>query len=314
MSARNIGQWMTCASISGCALALTGAAPVGEPGARLVIPFDFSKSAIEIDVTIKGKPLHMILDTGVDPSVIDLVEARELGLAVDRKDSGEASGFGDGKGATVFPAKVDGITLAGRGFGSFEALATDMGGISAGLGRKLDGVLGYSFLTDKIVLIDYPAQRLALLDHTEDGRFLTHTCRTHWAAPLRTVDSFPVIPDFRFGNTHAPVSLDTGSTGSIGLFQSALGLPGIGSALHEIGTITRTGARGKAKSASYRFDLPVGFGPFTLPAGLAVSTYKETGAVDTRVANIGNRLLAAMKLKLLLDYRARTMNFYGNCG
>jgi hypothetical protein len=64
---------MTCASSPG-ALALTGAAPVGEPGARLVIPFDFSKSAIEIDVTIKGNVLHMILDTGVDPSVIDLAK------------------------------------------------------------------------------------------------------------------------------------------------------------------------------------------------------------------------------------------------
>ncbi len=27
--------------------------------------------------------------------------------------------------------------------------------LSAGYGRTLDGVLGYSFLTDKVVLIDY---------------------------------------------------------------------------------------------------------------------------------------------------------------
>jgi hypothetical protein len=255
----------------------------------------------------------MILDTGVDPSVIDLGVADRLGLAVNRGDSGEASGFGDGKGATIFPVKVDGIAVAGHGFASFEALATDMTGISTGLGRKLDGVLGYSFLADKIVLIDYPEHRLALLDRDEDGRTLTGGCRTRWAIPLKTLDSFPVIADFRFGEAHAPVSLDTGSTGYIGLFQSALGLPGIRPALHETGTITRTGARGQAKSTSYRLDAPVGFGPFALPAGINVNTYGDTGSIDTRVANIGNKLLAAMKLKLQLDYRARTMVFYGDC-
>jgi len=36
--------------------------------ATVVVPFDFSRSAIGVDVTIKGTPLYMILDTGVDPS------------------------------------------------------------------------------------------------------------------------------------------------------------------------------------------------------------------------------------------------------
>ncbi len=30
-------------------------------------------------------------------------------------------------------------------------------------------------------------------------------------------------------------------------------------------------------------------------------------------ANVGNKLLAAMKLRLLLDYRGKTMTFYGDC-
>jgi hypothetical protein len=126
------------------------------------------------------------------------------------------------------------------------------------------------------------------------------------------VDSFPVIPDFRFGNTHAPVSLDTGSTGSIGLFQSALGLPGIGSALHEIGTITRTGAR-QSKIGILPVRSAGRLGPFTLPAGLAVSTYKETGR-SIRALPISATDCWRPEAQLLLDYRARTMNFYGNCG
>ena len=50
--------------------------------------FDFSKTTIGVDITVKGRPLHMILDTGVDPSVIDLATAESLGLKIDRGDAG----------------------------------------------------------------------------------------------------------------------------------------------------------------------------------------------------------------------------------
>jgi hypothetical protein len=289
---------------------LCAAAPVQSP---INAPFDFSKATIGLDVTVKGRPLHMILDTGVDPSIIDLATADELGLKVDHGDSGEASGFGDGKGAAVFPTQIEGLAIEGDSFAKFDALAIDMGSLSAGLGRKLDGVLGYSFLADKTVLIDYPASKLSILSRASDAASLTKGCAKRWTTPLKTVDSFPIIPDFRFGNAKAPVSLDTGSTGSIGLFQSALDLPGARDALTEAGAITRTGARGEARSKTYSFNAPVGFGPFTLPAGQVVSTYSEPGSTDTRVANVGNRLLAAMQVKLLLDYRGKAVTFYGDC-
>jgi hypothetical protein len=143
---------------------------------------------------------------------------------------------------------------------------------------------------------------------------LTQACKTRWATPLKTVDSFPVIPDFRLGEARAPVSLDTGSTGYLGLFGSALTLRGVSGALHEAGSTTRTGARGQARSVSYTFDAPLGFGPFSLPAGVRMSTYADAGSVDTRVANVGNRLMDAMRLKVLLDYKGQQLVFYGDCG
>lgn len=279
----------------------------------VVVPFDFSRSAIGVDVTIKGTPLYMILDTGVDPSLIDLARAGTLGLEVDRKESGEASGFGDGKGAVIFPSSIVQLAIDGHAFDRFDALATNMDGMSAGYGRKLDGVLGYSFLSDKIVLIDYPLHKLAILTRAEESAAMTNQCRQHWTTPLLTVDNFPIIPDFRFGNARAPVSLDTGSNGTMALFQSALKLPGAQAALSETGTIKSMGARGGSKAKSYTFNAPVGFGPFTLPPGQVVSLYRDQGGTDTRVANVGNKLLSALKLKLLLNYRAKTMTFFGDC-
>ena len=280
-------------------------------GAPLTTPFDFSKSEIGVEATIRDGSVYVILDTGVDPSVVDLATADALGLKVDRTDAGEASGFGASKGAAVFPTTIDGLTIRGRSFAPFEALASDMTSLSDHYGRKLDAVLGYSFLSDKIVLIDYPARMLALLDHAREVRPLVQTCRTHWTTPLRTSDSFPVIPLFRFGRTTGPVTLYTGSNGGIGLYQVALDLPGLRSSLIEKGTAIHSGARGDAKT--YALAVSVGFGPFNLPAGQIVTVHSEQGATDTRVANIGNALFAAMKIKMLLDYRGRTMTFYGDC-
>ncbi len=84
--------------------------------APLEIPFDFSRSAIGLDVTVNGTALHMILDTGVDPSVVDIARAEKLGLKIDRTDSGEASGEGDSKEAKVYAATLDGLTISGRTF------------------------------------------------------------------------------------------------------------------------------------------------------------------------------------------------------
>ena len=62
----------------------------------LRVPFDFSQSEIGIDATVNGEPLFILLDTGVDPSVIDLRRAEELHLKIDRKNGGEPTGFGNG--------------------------------------------------------------------------------------------------------------------------------------------------------------------------------------------------------------------------
>lgn len=283
--------------------------------APLVVPFDFSRSAIGLNVTVKGVPLYMILDTGVDPSVIDIHLADKLRLKVDRAGGGEAAGGGNAAHALVFPTRIEKLAFGGRSFASVEALAAGMATLSAHYGRKLDGVLGYSFLTDKIVLIDYPRHTLALLDRPEEAASMVGQCRQQWSAPLRSFkdDSIPVIAEFRFGTATAPISLDTGSNGGIALYQAALDLPGMRGALVEKDEITYSGARGNAKAKAYALNEPVGFGPLVLPSGQAVTLRDDKGSSDTRVANIGNKLFAQMQLKMLLDYRARRMTFYGDC-
>jgi len=89
------------AAASALASAMLGTAALGAD-APLTVPFDFSRHAIGLDVTVKGAPLYMILDTGVDPSAIDLKRAEALGLPIQRDNAGEASGEGDAKSAQIF--------------------------------------------------------------------------------------------------------------------------------------------------------------------------------------------------------------------
>jgi hypothetical protein len=283
------------------------------PAAPLVLPFDFSRSAIGIEVRVRGAPLYVILDTGVDPSVIDLARAQALGLKIDRGGGGEVSGVGDAKQATAFPSRIDALAIDDRTFAPFDALAFDMTALSADYGRKLDGILGYSFLAGKIVLIDYPRQQIAILDRSDDAKPMVATCRKTWKTPLRSFENFPIIGEFRLGAAKGPVSLDTGSNGGLSLYQTALDLTGVRAALAERGAVAFAGARGGGKAQSYAFNAPVGFGPFTLPAGEIVTVRGDQGSRETRIANAGNKLFAAMKLKMLLDYRHRAMTFYGDC-
>lgn len=280
----------------------------------LVVPFDFSRSAIELAVKVGPTPLTMILDTGVDPSVIDLKTAALLHMKVDRGAGGEASGEGDAQSAQVYPATQEGLSLGGRPFAPFPTLATDMTVLSAQYGKQLDGVLGYSFLQGKIVLIDYPGQQLAILEQPMQAWSMVRSCRLRHSVTLESFpdDSIPRLPDFRFGSASAPISLDTGSTGGISLYQTALALPGVKEALAEKGETAFAGARGKSTAKTYTLNVPVGFGPFTLPAGQVVTVRKPQGS-DARAANIGNKLFAALKLKMLLDYKSRVMTFYGDC-
>jgi hypothetical protein len=284
--------------------------------APLSVPFDFSRGAIGLDATISGQRVYVMLDTGVDPSVIDTNRAEALGLKVDRGVSGEVSGFGDARSASVFPATIGGLAIGSRDFGPVDALASDLSAMSAAYGRKLDAVLGYSFLKDKIVLIDYPNRKVVLLDRLADARPTIRSCGQHWSLALQTLsdDNWPIIPNFRFGSSVGPVTLDTGSNGGIGLFERALDLPGMRPALVESGDVEHAGFRGNEKSKTYVLNESVGFGPFRLPAGQVVTLTKASSATDKRVANIGNQLFAVMNLKIMLNYAAKQLQFYGNCG
>lgn len=283
-------------------------------GQTLRVPFDFSQSEIGIDATVNSEPIYITLDTGVDPSVIDLQRAEALHLKIDRNAGGQVSGFGNTEQPAAFPTTIEGFAISGHKFGSFDALASDLSTLSAKYGRRLDAVIGYSFLQDKIVLIDYPGRTLHLLDRPSAAKSATKSCRTKWSAPMQLLEgeNWPLIPQLRLGEAVVSATLDTGSSSFIILYDGALEMPGLRSALVEKGEVKAGGFQGEEKREEYVFNRPIGFAGFELPPGRTV-TLRHVKGSPSNMANVGNKFLASLGLKMMLDYRHRTMTFFGDC-
>jgi Aspartyl protease len=195
-------------------LGLGGGAVFGQ---TLRVPFDFSQSEIGIDATVNGEPLYVLLDTGVDPSAIDLRRAEALHLKIDHNAGGEVSGVGNTERPTAFPTTIEGFAISGQRFGSFDALASDLSALSAKYGRRLDAFIDYSFVRDKIILIDYPGRSLYVLDRPSVVTSATKSCCVKRSTPMRLLEgeNWPLMPRLRLGDAVISATLDTGSSGRI---------------------------------------------------------------------------------------------------
>lgn len=291
-------------------LTLTGPASA----APVTIPFDFSHQAIAVTATVKGKPLNVLLDTGANPSVIDLARATALGLPLNRRGAGQGNAEG-GQTMLAIPTVIPAPNMGGHDLKSVEALAVDLSPISKTYGRAVDGVFGYSFLSSNTVLIDYLSRTLTIRAGGSGPDLAPH-CRRRYDIPFTSNDNdqFPVVRNFRFGGVEAPVTLDTGSSRMIGFYRSASEIPAIRNAL-----IVRDSGGGSSFGGSYTtrnaiLKIPFGIGPFVLPAGQEVSVMPGNGIPGKRIANAGNGFLAALKAKLLIDYPNKRLALFGDCG
>lgn len=303
--------------LSACSIALATALVycTAAHAASQTIPFDFSHHAIGLTVSVKGKPLYMLLDTGVDPSVIDLGRAKALALPMQSGQGGEGTGEGSGS-AQVIPATIKALEIDGKAWGDVDALAMNMAGLSKSYGKALDGVLGYSFLVDKTVVIDYPASMVSFYTGSHPVDAAMKQCKLHYATPLvfaSADDRIPVLPDFRFGETRARISLDTGSNRGVSLFPEGLGLEGIRAALVQTGRVEGAGARGGFTIDRGQLNLRMGVVDFMLPPGREVIMLPSQSKPGI-AANLGNPIFADLKIKLVIDYPGKKLAMYGDCG
>jgi predicted aspartyl protease len=191
------------------------------------VPFEFEHNQIILQVKIAGKgPFNMLLDTDTDPSAIDAATARELGLAVGSKGAPASGGGTDAN--TVYPARLANVEVGSVVAKDVEAATIDLTKLSERIGRPIHGVLGYSFLKDRIVQIDYPNQKLRFFTESPYPRiqFGPNTVNII-AFPFRYEDGHVMIDSVFINNEKMKATLDTGSSGTFSLTPEAVAQLGL---------------------------------------------------------------------------------------
>ena len=205
-------------------LALAPAALAQSAKAPVEIPFEFVHNQIVVKVKVGGKgPFNMLVDTNTDPSAIDVATARELGLAVG--DKGFTVTGGGTEVNTVHETRMPTVELGSLVIKDVVAATISLTKISERMGGPIHGILGFSFLKDRIIQIDYPNSKLRFFAVSPYPRiqFSANTVNTI-AFPFKREDGEVMIDSVYINNEKMRAALDTGSSGSFSLTPEAVAL------------------------------------------------------------------------------------------
>ena len=211
---------LSCASLGISQQSKKAAAPVE-------VPFEFEQNQIIVPVKISGKgPFNMLLDTDSDPSAIDTATARDLGLSVGAKGA-TATGGGTEKN-TAYLTRLPTVELGDVSARDVLAATIDLTKLGTKLGRPIHGVLGYSFLKDRIVQIDYANQKLRFFTESPYPRIQLGPNTVNIVSfPFRYEDGDVMIDSVFINNEKMRATLDTGSSDTFALTPEAVTLLGL---------------------------------------------------------------------------------------
>lgn len=155
--ASNVGAQVPAAP--SCRSSTSAVAP--DKGQPIVAPIEISNNHVFVKVCAGDTPLDFILDTGAGATFFDLNHAKALGLKIGSAFSVRGAGAG-----TVAGGRVDGgeISLVGTGLKQPVSSAIDLSNLPSREGHRMDGILGYDFISRFVLAIDYVKQELRLYD------------------------------------------------------------------------------------------------------------------------------------------------------
>ncbi len=211
------------------------------------IPFEFTHNEIVVQVKIGGKgPYSVLIDTDTDPSAIDLATARELGLVQSSKSYPASGGGNDANAFHLTHLSV--VELGNITVKDVSAGTIDLAKLSAKMERPIQGVLGYSFLRDRIIQIDYPQSKIRFYAESPYPGILNapNTVNTI-AVPFR-YDEGVLIDSVFVNGQKMKATLDTGSSGAFALTPEAIATLGLEEAARDGNTEEFVGYNGKYES------------------------------------------------------------------
>ena len=165
------------------------------------IRFQYQDGLIWLKAKVPGKirSLNFLLDSGAGVSVIDLEQARALGMRISDPESVQGiSGRAVAYRVDGFQANSGGVALPK------SVLAINLQAISQRCHQHVDGILGMDFFRSRIVQIDFAARRVRLVER--DSLSLAN-CEI---LPIRICNDAFCVPVRVAENPAQWIRLDTG--------------------------------------------------------------------------------------------------------
>jgi predicted aspartyl protease len=127
-------------------------------GGAAPVPFTLAKPdkpliLLQTMVNDKG-PFRFVLDTGAGGTIITPALAKKLNILPDKQDK-ESKATGAGGDVQVRSASVKSLAIGKARLERLDVAIMDLTGISKAIGTDLDGIVGYNFLKQYRVTIDY---------------------------------------------------------------------------------------------------------------------------------------------------------------
>jgi len=126
-----------------------------------IVPVDLAAGLIFVQASVNGSPpMDFIFDTGAAVTVLNRSRLSRLGLDA----IGELAIGGGGGNAPMSFVRGVSFALAGVQLRDQIVTAVPLDALEGPLGHRIDGILGYDFLSRFVIEIDYPKATLTLYD------------------------------------------------------------------------------------------------------------------------------------------------------
>jgi len=128
----------------------------------VTVPFEYFNRHIFITLSLNGEPgMVFLLDSGADKNILNLRTSESMGLKPVNIKQAKGLGLGSGKihvaAAKNIDARIGGIQVAN------VMAIVDLQGLEQHFDHREDGILGFPFLQQFVVVLDFDTRMLTLL-------------------------------------------------------------------------------------------------------------------------------------------------------
>lgn len=291
-------------------------APFGLPGDRAAGPqylktpgharlaFDYSGRHLWLRASVNGHPpADFIFDTGASITVIDSAYAASIGLEA----QGSLQGQGAGAMGTAALGALESLRVEGEDGDGVAIAEVPVAVLSVNpflepfFWRPCAGILGFNFIHQFVVEIDYDAKTL-VLHHPETFEY----AGKGEAVAMNIDGSVPTVPMTIDGRYEGEFRVDVGSSATVDLHRPFVREHGIDERVKKSVTVVSGGFGGTFTSRLTRMK-SIRLGPYEWKDPLVSLSGAETGALASEdyAGNVGNRILE--RFRCTFDYERRRL-------